>query len=383
VTAEHPTIIAIVAHARSVPLADRAVFGARLREAASAGLLLETCHRVELYAPESVVPRFLLENLPSGVELLERSDVAQHAIAVAVGLDSVVVGEDQVLHQLRTAVAAAQAAGVLDPRIERLMSIALRAGRLARSRRSGPSRTLADAALDAMERRGMDLPGAQILVVGTGQMGRLTVDRARVRGAEVMISGRTLSRASAIARAAKVAQASMDPGPAAGRFAGVVVALRGPWTLEAATIDELLRGTAIVADLSMPSALPERLERGLGNRFVSIDDLANGPVPAVPPREYSAMAALADTSLVEYLDWLEGHEHRSTAQALVRLAEAERASELDRLWRTHPEIEPEVRSAIERMSRHLTDRLLREPLERLGQDADGQATRAARELFAL
>jgi hypothetical protein len=56
---------------------------------------------------------------------------------------------------------------------------------------------------------------------------------------------------------------------------------------------------------------------------------------------------------------------------------------LDELWRDLPGVAPDTREAIERMSRQLTGRLLREPLERLGRDADGRADQAARELFAL
>ena len=95
------------------------------------------------------------------------------------------------------------------------------------------------------------------------------------------------------------------------------------------------------------------------------------------------MTALVEQSLSEYERWVDGRAQRSTAEALVQLAEAERHSELDRLWQAFPEIDPEARQAIERMSRHLTGRLLREPLERLGADPDGRAAQAARELFAL
>ena len=64
-------------------------------------------------------------------------------------------------------------------------------------------------------------------------------------------------------------------------------------------------------------------------------------------------------------------------------ADRERQAEVEELWRTLPDLEPDARDAIERMSRHLAGRLLREPLERLGRDADGSAEQAARALFAL
>ena len=53
------------------------------------------------------------------------------------------------------------------------------------------------------------------------------------------------------------------------------------------------------------------------------------------------------------------------------------------LWRRFPDLEPQARDAIEGMTRHLANRLLREPLERLGRDADGRDERAIRDIFAL
>jgi glutamyl-tRNA reductase len=382
-TGQHTAVVAIVAHARAVRAADRARLGDVLRAASVPGLLVETCHRVELYAHEAAVPPPLLNQLPGGVDLLDGRNAARHAIAVAVGLDSVIVGEDQILHQLRTATTAARADGRLDPLVERLMNVALRAGRLARSWRSGPTRTLADAALEAIERRQIDLHDARVLVVGTGEMGRLTVDRARARGARVAIASRTFEHAEAVARTSGASAAPFDPAATMMDLAAIVVALRGAWTPAPRTIEALIDGSAIIVDLSVPMAIPQRLAVGIGDRLVSIDDLAVATTSPVSQQDHARMAALVERSLADYERWADGHDRRSAAEALVRLAEAERHSELDRLWQTHPEMDPAAREAVERMSRHLTGRLLREPLERLGQDADGRAAQAARDLFAL
>ena len=103
-------LVALVAHARDVPSEAREAFG----DAAMAiahdprAILLRTCHRVELYLTgEAVAGRapLRLPDLPEGGRRLEGSDAARHVFTVAAGLDSVVVGEDQVLHQLRECVA--------------------------------------------------------------------------------------------------------------------------------------------------------------------------------------------------------------------------------------------------------------------------------------
>ena len=97
----------------------------------------------------------------------------------------------------------------------------------------------------------------------------------------------------------------------------------------------------------------------------------------------SRLDALVERSTAEFVDWLQGRDGRSAAEALIERADRERETELAVLWRRVPDLEPETREAIEGMTRHLTDRLLREPLERLGRDTDGRDGQAIRDIFAL
>ena len=127
-------VVALTAHARHVPADDRVRFAQRLHdELGDRAVFVETCHRVEAYVvgePDATRPR----PWRSSTAVVLAGDAAvRHAITVAVGRDSVVVGEDQVLHQLRLSVDAARAAGALDPALERLFALALRAGRRARA----------------------------------------------------------------------------------------------------------------------------------------------------------------------------------------------------------------------------------------------------------
>jgi glutamyl-tRNA reductase len=381
-------VVALIAHARSVPVVERERFATRLREEMDGrALLLETCHRVEGYlvSSDDTVPVRVAGALPAGGEALIGEAAVRHAITVAVGSDSVVVGEDQVLHQLRESVDTGRADGALDASLERLFALALRAGRRARSWRQGSKRSLADVAFSSIEHQTGSLRGREILVVGAGKMGRLAVRAATAAGASVSVANRSAERARSLATASGARIEEFDPGRQAGTFAGVIVALSGPWPIGGEALGALAEGATVVVDLSVPAAVPQAAVAVLGPRFISADALALADVDPGAPRDGSdaRVEALIDRTTVEFLDWLARRDGRATAEALAKHADREREAELAALWRRLPGLEPDARAAIEAMTRHLATRLLREPLERLGRDPDGRDERTVRDLFAL
>jgi glutamyl-tRNA reductase len=378
-------IVALVTHARHVPAIERERFAAALhRELAGRALVLETCHRVEAYLGNADDAARIAPALPADGRALTGEHAVYHAMTVAVGRDSVVVGEDQILHQLRASVDAARAAGTLDPALERLFARALQAGRRARSWRQGPARSLADVALASIERQVGTLRGRDVLVVGAGRMGRVAARAAVAAGASVAIANRSADRAAALAASTGARIEAFDPKARIGGFTGIVVALAGPWPIGAGTIDALAGSATVVVDLSVPAAVPTRLGELLGARLFTADALAHSEVaPAAQDGSVARLDALVDRSTAEFVAWLKGRDGRAAAAALVQRADREREAELASLWRRLPDLEPEARDAIEGMTRHLADRLLREPLERLGRDTDGRDGRAIRDIFAL
>jgi glutamyl-tRNA reductase len=187
-----------------------------------------------------------------------------------------------------------------------------------------------------------------------------------------------------LAAAAGARTEAFDPEARIGRYAGVVVALGGPWPIGAATIDALARSATVVVDLSVPAAVPASLEQPLAARLITADALALAEDGGVA-EDGSAdrLNALIDRATGEFLEWLKRRDGRAAAETLVEHADREREAELATLWRRLPSLEPEARDAIEDMTRHLVTRLLREPLERLGRDSDGGAEQAVRDIFAL
>jgi len=377
---------ALLSHARHVPADQRAHFAHVLAERAEAGtLVVQTCHRVELYGLDSLLAGGQ-DAVPTGVVRLAGPAVARHLVRLAVGQDSAVVGEDQVLHQLRAGVHSARLRGPLAPELDRLVDLAMGAGRRARSwlPRSRPD--LGSVALARATSAGWQLDG-QILVVGAGQMGRLAAQAALGRGAAVAVTSRTPERARALAEQLRIGHVPFDPGPTlVGRLAGTVVALGGPWPIDDATARALAAAGGWLIDLSAPPALGPELRAALGTRLLTIDDLA-GPLPEVGGGESTGLRRrlddLVEATLADYAAWLGGAAHRNVARALADRAEQEREAELTALWQRLPAMDPAARLEVERMTEHLTRRLLREPLKRLRDDGDGRRARAAREFFGL
>jgi glutamyl-tRNA reductase len=215
-------------------------------------------------------------------------------------------------------------------------------------------------------------------------MGRLAANAAVAAGGSVTVANRSAEGGDALAASVGARIEAFDPDARIGSFAGVVVALAGPWPIGAATVDALAQSATVVVDLSVPAAVPARLGEILGARLITADDLALTDVgPVAQDGSAARLDALVKRSTAEYVGWLKGRTGRATAEALVKRADREREAELAALWRRLPDLEPEARNAIEGMTRHLAGRLLREPLERLGRDTDGRDGRAIRDIFAL
>lgn len=400
-------ISALITHARYVSSEAREQFAtAAAHMDDPRAILVHTCHRVEVYVvadDREACPRSIeLPALPAGGRRLEDGAAVRHLLSVAAGLDSTVLGEDQILHQLRAclttrrgaagdpghageaagAVADEPGAGELHATLERLFQVAMRVGRQARAWREGPPRSLADVALDRIEADAGPIAGKAVLVVGAGSMSRLSVQAAARRGARVQVTNRTIERAAALA--ADVAGEAVPFGKLGDTAPGAVIAaVSGRWSIDEEAVRSLEAGRAVVVDLSSPPAIPARLRDALGSRLVSVDDLARGPEAHVRARVLRRVEHLLDEAEAEFERWMGARRSVPAIQALTERAERRRAAEVDRLLRRLPELPERQRELVEQMSQRLVAGLLHAPLATLRDDQDGERERAARELFAL
>ncbi len=406
-------LVALTVHARNVPSLERETFAANAAAlAASQGaILLHTCHRVELYAWLPALVGTSLPPLPAGGVRTEGIAAARHLFTVAAGMDSVVIGEDQILHQLRDCLAdrhehtaettgecpaggAAGAIGVtlagrapdaahLDPVLERLFQQALHVGRQAHAWRDGAPRSLADVALDRIGRDLPSLEGRTILVVGAGRMGRIAALAAARRGAAVFVANRTEDRAADLAADVAGTAIPFAAGADLPAVDGTIVAAGGAWPTDPTTLARAHGAVGIVVDLSSPPAIPVELQATLGDGFISVDDLARAPEAKPHERLRRRVDRLVAEVAAEYEGWVATRGSVPAIRAIADHAEAKRVAELERLLRRAPELDPETRALVDEMSHRLVAGLLHGPLAALRSDVDGDRDMLVRELFGL
>lgn len=263
--------------------------------AGGAGVALVTCHRAELYG-FGTMPALASVRAHSGEPAI------RHLLRVASGLESVIVGEDEVLHQVRDALRDARAKRRLDGRVQRLLETAIAAGRKARAGRTESSGDLAQSAVEWLRGKA-ELSGRPVVVAGAGRMGAVLAHSAVGAGAEVIIASRDASKASRLARVYAGLGVDLYAGAelAAGA-AGVVVALGGPWTEL-----QMVAGAELppIADISAPQAVPDEVRQRLNGSFLGIDDLyrRSHPLPGAFIQDAERVVARKTS---EYLTWLEG-----------------------------------------------------------------------------
>lgn len=390
-------IRAFVASAPAVPSESRHRIEPAVIAAAAlhGGAVVRTCHRIEWYHEAGGDPITMLASsgvsVPMGSVTLSGSEAVARLMSLSLGLESVVLGEDQILHQLRVAVADARARGHFGGELALAFDLALGAGRSGRTWRPTRPSSIADVALSRAEVLGGSVAGRRVLVVGSGEMGRLAVGAARARGAATVISSRDRTRAAEAAARLGIESWPFDPGEALAGTALVIVALGGPWTLEPGSARALGLGPVVV-DLSMPAALPGAIITSLGERHVGIDDLASGGpgdawgagVEDPATRRYrDRLLRLREHTLATYRERVAARHAAVTARVLAEHVESERREVLDALFRGRPNLESDDQAAIDAMTLRLTERLFGSALERLARDGDGRGGRALRDVFGL
>ena len=274
---------------------DRIARAVQGRIASHRVILLSTCHRVELYG-FGIMP-----DLNTRLQVETGEHAVRHLMRVAAGLESAIIGEDEVLHQVRDAFAQARALRSLDRRLQRLFETAIAAGRRARAGRTASSGNLAQRAVAWLQQRST-LEGGSVLVAGAGRMGSSLAHAARLAGADVTIASRDPIRANRLAQVYGGRGTDLVGGAElAPKSAGIAIALAGVWHEFHPPECDL----PPIADISAPSAVLTAVRARLNGNFLGIDDLYVRTQTV--PRGYVAEAArVVAMKTREYVRWLDG-----------------------------------------------------------------------------
>ena len=381
----------------------------RLRETVGEAFILSTCNRVELYAVcgheasgADVLRQFLAAHGDVPVRTVRDVSYAhghrsavEHLLRVAAGLDSLILGESEILGQVRRALGAARQAGTLGPLLDRLGDAALACGKRTRSStalgRDGESVTSVGLRLVARERGGLE--GANVVVLGAGETAGEVLSRlGMVTGVRVTVVNRTFERAEALAAAYDVeVRAWGELGDAVADADVVIGCTASPTPVLDPEILAVHRQASLPRPLlCLDLGVPRDIDPGVCSlSAVTLIDVARIGVEAAARRAaHGRDVARAEEVVAQeterFMEWWRGRGVVSTVARLHARAEAIRDAELDRALARLPDLTARERAVVRELTARVVGKLLHEPTVALKRDPEGaNMALVVERLFAL
>lgn len=403
--------VAVREHLAFTPaLMEAALMG--LREKTAEGVVLSTCNRTEIYAVvpsaetgSSEIVAFLAafhglaaERFAPYLYSLGGRDAVRHLFAVASGLDSMILGEPQILGQVRRAYEVAAASGNVGPLLSWVFLRALKAGKRIRTE-TGISRNAVSVSHAAVElAKGVlgTLADRSVLLIGAGEMGELAARNLMDNGASrLVVTNRTYHRAAELAARFGGAAAEFDQLPELLSEADIVITGTGApgFILTAPTVRDAMscrRGRPLfLIDIAVPRDVDPEV-KGLDNLFLhDIDDLQAVCAANLEERQREAARAgeILDAELEVFGTWWSSLQVVPTIRALRDRAEEIRQAELQKALGRLGELSERQRSTLDALTTGIVNKILHQPTVRLKSCCGGHhgASYALtlRELFGL
>jgi glutamyl-tRNA reductase len=365
------------------------------RDLIESGMLLSTCNRTELYAVTSVeaAQDRLLESFgwwPHALSFdawqryayrLSGEEAMVHLFRVASGLDSMMIGEAQILGQIKRALATARQAGALDARLEIILRGAIRAAKRTRHETGLGRRpvSVSHAAVAAAGNLLGDLAGRRVLLVGAGEMSEVALRLLhRQRIGQVYLASRTFERADQVAQPLG---GEAVPFEAIGDIIAevdIILSSSGAphYLIDAALVETFQSSRAgrplLIIDMAVPRDVEPQVGRVPGVHLLNIDDLQAIAQTNREERKawVPAAEAIVDEELRATRIALDAREAAPTVQALVDRVERLRDGVLERYLARVPATEVETREAMRDLAAALTARFLHGPIRALRESPD-------------
>lgn len=389
----------------------------RFREAfpGSEAVLLSTCNRVEFYAAaedpetcpthESVVEFLADFHGLAPIEIIDAlfqrtgEDAVRHLFTVAASLDSMVIGEAQILSQVKQAYDSAIADDAAGPLTHAVFQAALRVAKrvttetdIQKKRVSIPSVAVADYAKQHFDH----FDDKKILVLGAGEMGDETLSYLVAEGAkDITVINRSLPRAETLAEKFNGVAQPWEAISAALVSADIIVSTTGATEPIVSLADfqkiehERYQKQLFVLDLAIPRDFDPRIDDCIGVYLYSLDDLTEvcERNKAARQKEWPRAEKIIETETTKFMAEI---NHRATGPTIKRLkmqANELMRDELDRLWNKLDGADAKMKKEVEKSVGRLVNKLLHPPLESLRDEAQQGAPHglldALRRLFKL
>jgi glutamyl-tRNA reductase len=371
-------------------------FRDRLVKVAPEAALISTCNRTELYvasegaAQELVTPAmdWLAEHagisgsqLQAHTYVMEDRAAARHAFRVASGLDSMVLGEPQILGQMKQAVREADAAGTLGTTLHQLFQRSFSVAKEVRTETEigAHSVSMAAAAVRLASQLFEDLRETKVLFVGAGEMIELVATHFAAREPKAMaVANRTLERGEALAaRYGAQALRLADLPTRLHEFDAVIsctastLPIIGLGAVESA-LKSRRRRPMFMVDLAVPRDIEPEVAQLDDVYLYTVDDLST-VVQTAGEKRHAAVEraeAIVDAGVQSFAHWLDQRAAVPLIRALHRQADDWRSTELARARKLLAKGE-DIETVLEALSKGLTQKMLHGPLAEL-HSADGE-----------
>jgi glutamyl-tRNA reductase len=388
-----------------------------LRDALAAGVvreavMLSTCNRVEVYgvaeapgAARTAVFGTLCRQRgvsPASVEPLlymhEEDDAIRHAFRVAASLDSMMIGEPQILGQVKDAFALAQSCEAVGPALHTLFTQAFAVAKRVRTETeiARHAVSVSFAAVELAKKIFAGLSGRAVLLLGAGKMGELAAKHLVEQGAfPIYVVNRTWSRAQDMARALSGTAVPFDELAAALAAVDIVVTSTGAPTpiVTRDMVARVMHGRGARPLFFIDIAVPRDVEAGVDALedvyCYDIDDLKQVVDANIRERLREAHRAetLVEREVAKFRARLGDVEVIPTIVSLRERLEEIRTGEVRKTLARLPDATPETRAAIEALSAAIVNKVLHAPITKLRESSRAGSHRSwlevVHELFAL
>lgn len=377
------------------------------------GAIVSTCNRTEIYA---VAPKFHAgvqdlrtfleefchvapEDLSDHLYTFHEDGAVRHLFRVASGIDSMVLGESEILGQVRRAYQVAQVEGLTTRVLGAAFRHALRVGKRARTETAiGRNPVSISSAAVELARRAFgekSLEGRSIVVVGAGKMGSLAAKAlARSGATQITLVNRTEERALTLADELGIEAQPWESLDEAIASSDIVISstTAAATVVERATIERSIEGRTaplFIVDIAVPRDVDPSVAELPNVVLRDIDDLRGVVEANVGSRlgEVSKIETIISEELERFVEWERSTELGPTVAALLQIAERLKRDEVVRLESRSKELTPEQKAEVEQAMARLISKLLHVPINRakeLASEKQGYLyVTALRELFEL